>query len=181
MDKKERRFSLAEFLKAIFIVGFFSGLLTFLFYFAINVFTGSSFSVLYIIVYTFPFFVMLFQALNFRKNFADKGLFFFDTFSLTFLTGFLSAVIMSLFVFLIYKYLNAGDIESRLRTLEASIITQSSITQIEDIKQLRNTLRNILSPAKLALWMFLVNFALTIVYALIIAIFVRKEKTFNLK
>lgn len=178
MDKKDRRFSLADFWKAIFVVGLFTGLLTFLAYFSINVFTNSSFSILYIIIYLFPFFAMLFEALNFRNNYAYNEMYFIDTFSLTSLTGLVSSVVMSLLIYLIYKYLNAGDIESRLRELEASIVTQSSITQIEDIKQLRDTLRTILSPTLLALWMFVLNIALTIIYALVISIFVRKKKTF---
>lgn len=179
MNSQEKRFSKIEYWKAVLITGFFTGLLSFLAYFSINVFTNSSFSVLYFIVYFFPFLTMLLTAINFRKYYAINGMNFFDTFFLSLLIGLLSAFIMSLFIYLVYNFLNTEAFTHRMNALIASVLSYPN-NQIEDAITLRELLHKMYSPFKLASWMFGANLLLSFLYACIIAIFVRKKKTFNL-
>ncbi|MDP3462278.1 MAG: DUF4199 domain-containing protein [Bacteroidales bacterium] len=158
--------------------GFFGGLLTFLLLFLVNLLVVKEYSYLYLFVYLAPLFFLWFSCLRLRNNYAQGVLSFGSGFRLSLLTGLILVSVLSLAIYFVYTYLNNPTLEFRINRIETDLVSKEAANGLQSINSKRQFLREIMSPAYLAIVHAIVNLSLLPVYAFLIAIFARRKNRF---
>ncbi len=167
-------YSIIQFWVVGLITGLFTGLLTFVLYFGFNLVADRSFSFLFILIYLLPAFGMYYAVIRLRNRYGRGVIRFKQAYSQALLTGFVASVVMGLLVYFIYTYMSPQGLESRMSYLESAVLKEGHYLA-QDIRQLRSLIKTLLSPVLMAFSIFIVNFALALFYAFIIAIFARRK------
>ena len=111
---------------------------------------------LFSIIYLLPLLGSTLTLAFFKHKFVWKEFSYGAAFLMSFATGFISALIFSVFLFVAYSFL----IESRI----------DLFSNIDN-----ETLQRLMSPSAISLSMFLINIVLSLFYSLIIAIFAKRK------
>jgi hypothetical protein len=158
-----------------FLSGLFGGLLVFVLLFTFNLLIDKSFSLVYVMVYLFPLFIMWYATVLLRDRFGMGVISFWQALFFSALTGFICALVMSAAIYYVYTHLNAPALQHRANQLEAGLL-QSAIEG--NLQEKKNLVRNLMSPQQLAKYFGLLNLILLLPYALFIAIFARRKNRF---
>ena len=135
------------------IIGLLSSTLYFMFYWFLYVQQSFVFSIIYLL----PLLGSTLALAFFKHKFVWKEFSYGAAFMMSFATGFISAVLFSVFLFIAY-----------------SSILESRMDLYNNIDN--ETLQRLMSPHAISLSMFFINVVLSFIYSLIIAIFARKSK-----
>jgi hypothetical protein len=157
------------------ITGFFSGLVVFLLLLVLMHFSTNSVSVMYILIYLLPLFFMGFGSVRLRDKYGEEVLELGQGFRVSMLIGFVSAVVMSIMIYLIFTYLMLPSLGYRVGILESELISQNPEQSFSEIKQKKELIHQMLSPVSLAVYYFGINLVLLPFQAFLIAIFARRR------
>ena len=113
-------------------------------------------SFVFSIIYLLPLLGSTLTLAFFKHKFVWKDFSYGAAFLMSFATGFVSALLFSVFLFVAYSFL----IESRIDLFENADI---------------ETLQQLMSPLAVSLSMFFINIVLSFIYSLIIAIFAKRK------
>lgn len=160
------------------ITGFFSGLLIFLLLIVLTFLLGNSFSLLYIVLYLAPIFAMGFACVRLRERYLDGMLEFSMGFRLSVLTGFVSALVMSLMIYYVFTFLLLPSLHHRVAILESELLASNPDQTMDQIKGNKYLIQQILTPLSMALYYFIVNVFLMPLFATIIAIFAKRRNRY---
>ncbi len=152
--------------------GFSGGLLVFLALHLVILFTKSFFSVFYIFIYLLPLVVMIFASIRHRSINANRRISFGQACLLNLITGVLALIISSITIYLVYTYINPSALEARIYIVEAELQNTLS-TGSSSLDQ--NKLHALMSPYNLAIYYGFVNLILISIFAIIIAIFAKRN------
>jgi hypothetical protein len=129
-----------------------SSVLYFIFYWFLYVQQSYVFSIIYLL----PLLGSTLTLVFFKHKFVWKDFSYGAAFLMSFATGFVSALLFSVFLFVAYSFL----IESRIDLFENAD---------------NETLQQLMSPLAVSLSMFFINIVLSFIYSLIIAIFAKRK------
>jgi len=114
-------------------------------------------------------------------TFRDKSLGGFASYGQVFKAGFftvlISAILTSIFMYIYVVYINPGLLEEVLMNQEEEILARTPDISDEDLEMAMSMVEKFSSPFMMVIWGFLANVIFGTVFSLIIAIFVRREKT----
>jgi uncharacterized membrane protein YhaH (DUF805 family) len=158
------------------LTGFFSGLLVFLFQLILFHLSLSSFSIIYALLYLIPFIAMTYASMRLRDRYGSNMLLFGQSFKLSLLTGFLSAVVMSLMIYYVYTNLFIPALQQRAAQLNSELLSTDPGMSFDKMKERKQLIIKLLSPISLAIYYFVVNTVLLPFYAFIIAIFAHRRR-----
>jgi len=99
-------------------------------------------------------------------------------FRLSLLTGLILVSVLSLAIYFVYTYLNNPTLEFRINRIETDLVSKEAANGLQSINSKRQFLREIMSPAYLAIVHAIVNLSLLPVYAFLIAIFSIRKNIF---
>ncbi len=163
---------------SIIVIGLFTGLLLFTIYFLLQLVNHEVYSWLFSFTYTIPFIGMWFVAQRVREKILDGYINYKEAYFTSLLTGIISALTFAGLIYFVYTVLNPNDINYRVLQLEQLIVSKSGKTNIEEIQMLRNKLNLLLSVSYLTFLNMIFHILLAILYAFIIAIFVRRKNRY---
>jgi ABC-type multidrug transport system fused ATPase/permease subunit len=155
--------------------GFFGGLLVFILLFTFNLLINKSFSLIFMIVYLAPLFVLWFSVSWLRDSFGKEVISFRQGFFTAALTGIILTAIMSLAIYYVYSHLNYPALEHRTILLETELM---QVGNMEDLSQKKQLVKQLMSPENLALFFTWVNLILLPFYAFFIAIFAKRKNRY---
>lgn len=179
-QKKTTYYTQTHFWVVGLLTGLFTGLLSFVLYFAFNLFADRSFSLLFIFIYLFPAIGMYYAVIRLRNRYGRGVIQFRQAFSQAILAGFTASIVIGVLVYFVYTYMNPQSLQGRMSHLESSIL-QDGVYAAKDIRDVRSLIQKLLSPFLMSLSIFAINFILSMLYAFIIAIFARrKDRYMNL-
>jgi uncharacterized membrane protein YhaH (DUF805 family) len=158
------------------LTGFFSGLTVFLVQLILFHLSLSSFSIIYGLLYLIPFIAMAYASVRLRDRYGSNMLLFGQSFKLSLLTGFLSAVIMSVMIYYVYSYLFIPALQQRATQLNSELLSADPGMSFDKMKERKQLIIKLLSPLSLAIYYFVVNTVLLPFYAFIIAIFAHRRR-----
>ena len=136
--------------------GLILSLLSSALYFAFYWFLYVQQSFVFSIIYLLPLLGSTLTLAFFKHKFVWKDFSYGAAFLMSFATGFVSALLFSVFLFVAYSFL----IESRIDLFENAD---------------NETLQQLMSPLAVSLSMFFINIVLSFIYSLIIAIFAKRK------
>lgn len=160
------------------ITGFFGGLVHFIILLLLMYFIQEAFSLFFLLVYLFPIVFFAIASIRLRDRYNQGMLSFGQSFRLSLLTGIFASVILSLMVYFIFTHLLTGILHYRALTMEAELIGIQADKTMEEIRNTKMWIRQMLSPLNLAFYYFGLNLLLIPIQAFIIAIFVWRKKRF---
>jgi hypothetical protein len=160
------------------LTGFFGGLVNYIILLLLLYFVHDSYSLLYIMIYLFPFVFVAFANIRLRERYNQGMLSFGQSFRLSVLTGFFASLVLSLMVYFVFTYFLTGILHYRALALESDLIGLQNVKSMEEIRNLKVWIKNMLSPLNLAAYYFILNLILIPIQAVIIAIFVWRKKRF---
>ncbi len=155
--------------------GLFGGLLVFVLLFTFNLLLDRSFSLIYVMVYLFPLFIMWYATAVIRDRFGMGVISFRQAFFFSAFTGIITAFVMSVVIYYVYTHLNAPALQYRANQLEAELL-QSAIHG--DLQEKKSMVRSLMNPRQLALYFGMLNLILMPVFALFIAIFAKRKNRY---
>jgi hypothetical protein len=160
------------------ITGLFSGLWLLVLYFGLSLLTNNYYSIYYILIYLFPLFTAYLASIILRNRFGKGVMRFAQSFKLTIFTLIISAVFFSVGIYFIYIYLNQPAFDMRTSLIESEIMLKENGMTMDEMKEKKDVIHQILSPMSIAVMYFILNIVLTPFFALIIAIFAKRKSRF---
>ena len=118
---------------------------------------------------------MVVGSLQYRKNQLKGFMTYGQAFSVNFLIGLFSAILSIIFFFFYVKYINTGLIEEMLAMTRTKMEAKAGSMSQDQIDQAMAMTEKFMSPVWMAIWGLLGNAFFSAVFALIIAIFVKKN------
>lgn len=118
---------------------------------------------------------MGFGAVRLRDRFGEEVIRFGQGFRISLLIGFISAVIMSIMIYVVFTYLMLPSLGYRVGILESELISQNPGQSFSEIKQKKELIHQMLSPISLAVYYLGINLVLLPFQAFLIAIFARRR------
>lgn len=158
------------------LTGFFLGMLVFLLQLLLFNLAISSFSPFYVLIYLLPFFGMYHAARRLREGYGLGVLHFSQGFRIAMLTGFVSAVVMSLMMYYVYSNLFIPALQQRASQLHAELLATDVTKTFDSMKERKQLITKLLSPMSLSVYYFAVNIVLLPLFAFLIAIFARRSR-----
>lgn len=152
----EPTYSPRQYWTTILCSGLLLSLLSSALYFTLYWFYYVQQSFVFSIIYLLPLLGSTLTLVFFKYKYVWKDFSYGAAFLMSFATGFVSALLFSVFLFVAYSFL----IESRIDLFEN--IDNETLTQL-------------MSPLAVSLSMFFINIILSFVYSLIIAIFAKRK------
>ncbi len=157
------------------LTGIFSGMIVFLAQLFLFYLSLDSFSITYILIYLLPLIPMFYAAGRLRERYGSGVLYFNQAYGLALLTGFISALVMSVMVYYVYTYLFVPALQQRAAQLQASLISNGQGLAFQMMKERKQLITKLLSPFSLSVYYFIAQLVLLPLYAFIIAIFARRR------
>ena len=152
----EPTYSPKQYWMTILSAGIISGILSSVVYFLLYCFFYVQQSFVFSLIYLIPLLASTVALVFFKYKFIWKNFSYCAAFFMSFLTGLLSAIILSLALYYAYS----SHIESRIELFN----------NID-----KETLQRLMSPTAVSLSMFFINIILSLLYSLIIAIFAKRK------
>ena len=152
----EPTYSPKQYWLTILSAGFLSGILSSAVYFLLYWFFYVQQSFLFSLIYLLPLLSSTITLIFFKHKFVWNKFSYNAAFSMSFITGLLSATILSLTLYYAYTSI-----------LESRIDLFSNID--------KETVQRLMSPSVISLSMFFINIILSLFYSLIIAIFAKRK------
>jgi hypothetical protein len=140
----------------ILSAGFLSGILSSTIYFILYWFFYVQHSFVFSLIYLIPLLGSTITTFFFKQKFVWKEFTYRAAFSMSFLTGLLSAIILSISLYFAY-----------------SSVIESRIDLFNNVDA--ETLQRLMSPKAISLSMLIINVILSLLYSLIIAIFAKRK------
>ena len=147
------------------LTGFFLGMLVFLLQLLLFNLAISSFSPFYVLIYLLPFFGMYHAARRIREGYGLGVLHFSQGFRIAMLTGFVSAVVMSLMMYYVYSNLFIPALQQRASQLHAELLATDVTKSFDSMKERKQLITKLLSPLSLSVYYFAVNIVLLPLFA----------------
>ncbi|MDD4374870.1 MAG: DUF4199 domain-containing protein [Bacteroidales bacterium] len=159
----------------IVLTGIFTGLVLFTVYFLLMVQNNQIVSWMFASIYLIPLIGMTYASIRVKNRYLGGYMKFSESFLISWLTGFLSAVVYSIFIYFIFTFLNSNELDYRALLLEQFLQMQSGSISIQEIHTMKSNISQLLSASYLALLNLIFHSVLATIYAFIIAIFVRRK------
>ena len=152
----EPTYTAKQYWLTILSAGFLSGILSSATYFVLYWFFYVQHSFIFSLIYLIPLLGSTVTTFFFKQKYVWKEFSYSAAFSMSFLTGLLSAIILSLALYIAY-----------------SSVLESRIDLFNNVDN--ETLQRLMSPKAVSLSMLSINVILSLLYSLIIAIFAKRK------
>lgn len=160
------------------LTGLFTGLLVFILYFLLLLISNNIYSWKFLLVYLLPFIGMTYATIRFKNRFNAGYISFNEAFITAFITGLVAAIIYALLIYFVYTQMNSNELKYRSLQIEQYLQMQAGNLSLHEIRTLRNQINNLLSARYLSIYNLIFHTALYVIYAVLIAIFVRRKNRF---
>ena len=152
----EPTYTLKQYWITILLSGLIIGLLCSALYFLFYWFLYVQQSFVFSLIYMLPLFGSTLTVVFFKHKFVWKRFSYGDAFLMSFVTGFVSALLFSISLFIAYTF-----------------ILESRVDLFHNVGS--ENLQRLMSPTVISLSMLLINIVLSFIYSLIIAIFAKRK------
>ncbi len=160
------------------LTGLFTGLLVFTIYFLFLLLSDHIFSWIFTLVYILPFIGMSYATLRLKNRYNEGYISFNEAFISSFFTGFVAAIIYALLIYFVYTQMNSNELKYRSLQIEQYLQMQAGNLSLSEIRNLRQQINQLLSASYLSIYNLIFHTILYVIYAVIIAIFVRRKNRF---
>ncbi|MDY0084451.1 MAG: DUF4199 domain-containing protein [Bacteroidales bacterium] len=162
----------------IVLTGLFTGLVLFTVYFLLLLLNRQIISWIFVLVYIIPSLGMIYASIRIKYKYLNGYINFSETFLVSLLTGLFSAGVYAALLYLVFTQLNSSELKYRAIHLEQYLQAQTGNVSLHEIKAMRYNINQLLSASSLALFNLIFHSLLAVIYAFIIAIFVRRKNRF---
>lgn len=118
---------------------------------------------------------IILSSVAFRDKYLKGFITFNKSFSVGFYTGLFSAIITGIFTFIFMSFVGEEYIALILDKTEESILNSQPNISDEDLARAMKMTRWFMNPVMMAVWALLANVLFSVIFALIVSIFVKKE------
>ncbi|MDN5349295.1 MAG: hypothetical protein PWQ54_691 [Bacteroidales bacterium] len=160
------------------LTGLFTGLLVFTLYFLLLLLSHNIYSWIFVLVYILPFIGMTYATLRFKNRFNDGYISFNEAFITAYFTGIVAAIIYALLIYFVYTQMNSNELKYRSLQIEQYLQMQAGNLSLTEISTLRKQINKLLSASYLSIYNLIFHSVLYVIYAVLIAIFVRRKNRF---
>ncbi|MDD3637254.1 MAG: DUF4199 domain-containing protein [Bacteroidales bacterium] len=160
------------------LTGIFTGLVLFTVYFLLLLLNRQIISWIFVLVYLIPSLGMIYASIRIKYKYLNGYINFSETFLVSLLTGLFSAGVYAALLYLVFTQLNSSELKYRAIHLEQYLQAQTGNVSLHEIKAMRYNINQLLSASSLALFNLIFHSLLAVIYAFIIAIFVRRKNRF---
>ncbi|MDA3943512.1 MAG: DUF4199 domain-containing protein [Bacteroidetes bacterium] len=178
MEERNRYYSSKQFWMVATAFGFFTGLIVFVVYFLLTLLFKNTVSIIYSLVYLLPFAGMYWAVIRLRDYYGRTVIRFSQAFLCSWITAIIAAAVFASVLYIVYSEMNAADLKYKALAIEQQLMAKSGTMTLNQVKELRQQLSTLLSPAYLAQINFVFYSGIGLIYALIIAIFVKRKDRF---
>ena len=120
---------------------------------------------------------IVFSAINYRNKRNDGFITYGQSFSVGFFTGLVSAVIMSIFTYIFFKYIATDMIATMIMDAEERLIETNPDMPEEEFDLAMMYTKKFMTVGWMAIWSLLANTFFSLVFALLSSIFIKRENT----
>ena len=118
---------------------------------------------------------MIFGTLEFRKKYANGFLTYGKAFSSCFWIGLFAGILASLYLFVFIQFIHPGFINELLDQARANMLASQPNMTDEQVEQALSISAKFMSPVMMVVWGLAAYAAISAIFGLILAIFLKKE------
>ncbi|MEI7727069.1 MAG: DUF4199 domain-containing protein [Bacteroidota bacterium] len=118
---------------------------------------------------------MIFGTLEFRKKYANGFLTYGKAFSSCFWIGLFAGILASLYLFVFIQFIHPGFINELLDQARANMLASHPNMTDEQVEQALSISAKFMSPVMMVVWGLAAYAAISAIFGLILAIFLKKE------
>ncbi len=119
---------------------------------------------------------MIYGTLEFRKKYSNGFLSYGKAFSSCFWIGLFAGILATIYFYIFIQFIHPGFINELLDQIRANILTSKPDMSEEEVEQAVSMSSKFMSPVVMTLWGLAAYAIMSAIFALIIAIFLKKEE-----